>query len=211
MEHTRPTAKISTTGPAPCRQHSLLAKRGIMNVLFDSSDTEESENTVDGKASSEGINKRSCLQKQNYTSFGISPFQARSEIAGAKRSLELAKNWNRSAWTNLKVAEERLQEAKNVVRDAKHAVAHFKYQHSETKKMLREEKSNLIMVEEKHSVINLESDSNMKKYDNVSGYDSDSDKSDDSSLLKPLEWSKTCTIPTKINVATCNSSTVNLS
>lgn len=207
MARTKPTARMSTSGSAPRRQHSLLAKRVPMNILFDwsdsdTSDTEDVEESVHNevpKASTGGTKYPPFVPRKKNTTSGIPSIQACREIAGAKRSLNLVKNWNHGARANLEAAEQRLKEAKNQLRDAQNAVTQFKLQLSETIKGLDEETLNVATIEEKHCVINLESDCDVNKCDDDSDSDSDS-----------YGWS-TRTVCTNAKVTPANSSAANLS
>ena len=147
------------------------------------------------------------VPRKKCTYSGVSSLQACREITAAKRSLVLATNWNHSSRSNLEAAELRLKEAKNVVREAQNAVTLFKLQLSETKKMVNEEKLNLATLEEKHCVINLESDCDMNNCEYMPGSYLDSECP---SPLRPLTWKKTRTISTKAKVTPANSDVAKL-
>lgn len=184
------TARISTTGHAPHRQHASLAKRRTpMNILFDSSESETSdtecvEGTVDMMSKAKGTNAVGAptqfVTRKKYKLPRNSTLQACSEISGGKRSVDLATKWAHTAQNNLQLAKQQLKDAENAVRDARRSVKLFKSQLSQTKTILKGEKLNLAKLEEKNSVINVDSECDSDAFN--SGTESDRESDDGISM-----------------------------
>lgn len=185
-EKAKKTARMSTSGHAPRRQHALLAKRRTpMNILFDTSDSDTSDTEAVDDTSDMSSTKaiggetkaaavyQPFVQRTQYAPPVISSLQACSEISAGRRSVDLARKWSHNTRMNLQLAEQQLADAENGVRCAQKSVKRFKFQFSQAKNTLKGEKMNLAKLEEKHSVINLESDCDTNISN--SGLKSDSD------------------------------------
>jgi len=167
---TKNTARISTSGRSPRRQHALLAKRRTpKNSLFDTSESETSDTegiddtSVMSTKSMGGVSKGAVgysplVPRKQCASPYKSTLRACSEIAAGRRSVELARKLTHNASINLQLAEQHLEDAENGVTDAHKSVKRFKFQLSQAKIILKGEKINLANLEKKHSVINVESD-----------------------------------------------------